>query len=236
MKNTQKLALALAGIFATSTAPAQTTVFIGDAASQGVGVTDQQIPDNSNAGAFTYAFPNSGYTNSTGGPVSVTIDSINFWSEYGTGNVTPFFALYSGSNIGLATNYSVISTGSPISGATVGLHQADYTPSLGSGTFNLDAGQTLIAGFFQDSSVVPYFNALGDADYLFNNTAGSAASAGTGYTLPASVPNPLTANASYGTLTRTYAYNAELTVTPVPEPSAPALALLTGLTFLRRRK
>ncbi len=210
------------------------SVFIGDSTAQGASVTDRQTPDASNAGALTYAFANSGYTNSAATPVTITVSGIKFWSENGSGNGTPFFAIYSGTNIALASNFSVISIGTPISAATVGVHNASYSAALGSSSFTLGAGQTLITGFFQDSSVIPYLDASGDSEYIFNNTAGGPASAGTGYTLPTSVPNALTNNASYAGLSRTYAYNAEISV--IPEPASTALLLLSTLGLLRRRR
>jgi MYXO-CTERM domain-containing protein len=94
-------------------------------------------------------------------------------------------------------------------------------------TITLNAGDVLVAG---------YLNSVAAGVVRLNSAATGNAIDYTALvnTLPSSVPNPLTANASL-TLNRTLQYNVGFDVVPVPEPSMMSLGLV-GLALIGRRQ
>ncbi len=197
------------------------TVFIGDAFADGATVSGGPSTDSSNNGDITYAFYNNTYSNLSGADQLVTIENVNFFANLVSGSdVTAFVAILSGTGTAGA-DYSVISVSNAIS-ATAGLNNVAYAGSNAS--FTLADGDTLVTGFHQDGRIVAFDNG-GTVDYL--STGGNA--------IPGSTPGALTSDTNFG-LTRTYSFNVELDVNPIPEPSSALLLGLGGLALLRRRR
>ena len=195
------------------------TIYIGDAAPEGMIVTDQGNPDGANSGNITYGLHENPIVN---GPVKegYHLGSVNFWAD-GAGTLTPFVAVYNGSGVADNENYTILSVGDAITVTDTGLNNALFTVAGEHPIVPLAAGEILIAGFHQTAGIVP-FSGTGGADYLDGgNQIGP-------------VGGNLNADANWSDLTRTYAFN----IGTIPEPSR-ALLILIGfafpLLFTRRR-
>jgi len=224
----KKTILVLASLAVTAGLSQATTIYIGDRTT----ATDSQENHGTlDTGPLTYIFAgtnsaNDYYENTSGGLEQVTVSNIHIHA-LGTGNLTPFFALYSGSDHTdaqtlLGANYEIVDIGSAIAvSGPNGQKSLAY-----SATFTIAAGAKLVAGFYSDAGIVAY-NQGSEADptYITNgNTIGSVGN------------SPVNANFNAATRNRSYAVAFETDIVLVPEPSSTALLGLGGLALIMRRR
>ena len=221
-----KLLLPSALALCTTSIASAASFYLGDSASLGTAIVDNGVADTANAGAITYALHTSPYTNTSGAAESITLTEVNFWNDNAGGSLTPYVALYNGSGIAAAANYAFSSIGDPIAGSA-GLNNASFNVGGSNPTFTLNAGDTIVAGFYQDRGMVPFGDFAGEFDYL---DEGNELGAGVGGTFGE--------NAQWSNLGRRYSFNIGFEAAPVPEPSVALLlpAALGGLCLLRRRR
>jgi len=181
------------------------TIYIGDDAAEENFISDLGSVDSANSGNITYFFTTSSHTNNSGAAVNLTATGVNFWAD-ASGTLTPFVALYNGGSNASVNSYSILVKGDPISASPGQLNNVSFDSDGGNPEFTLAPGQTVVAGFHQDTGIVP-FGGGGDGDFIQ-----------TGNVLPASFPNPPTAGANWSALGRTYAFNISLEEAEDPLP------------------
>jgi len=175
-----------------------TGIYIGDAAPLFSAVVDNGQVDSANGGNLTYALQGSPYTNTLGAAQEIQVTKVNFWAD-GGGDVTPFLALYDGTDVGLAASYSILLIGDVITATPGEVNNVDFTVDGKPASFILEEGQTVLAGFHQNFGVVP-FGQPGDADADFLDTNRTIGEIG----------SPFIEDANWSTLARTYAFNIAL--------------------------
>jgi lysophospholipase L1-like esterase len=183
------------------------TIYIGDDSPEGLNITQGTGQDTS-GGAVTYGFVTTPttYANTSSFIQLVNLTQVNFYAGTASGTLTPFVSLYTGNqtatSIQTATNYRVLLIGDPIS--VTGNSGRQNTQFLVGGmnpTLTLAPGQVLTVGYLSSSGgVVQYGSGSGTIDYV-----------ALGNTLPATVPNSFTANATTS-LDRTLKYNVGFSV------------------------
>ncbi|MFT5857650.1 MAG: hypothetical protein ACI8XO_004912, partial [Verrucomicrobiales bacterium] len=187
-------------------------IYIGDDAAQATSVTDLGTVDSANSGNITYFFTSDVYTNNSGGAVDLKVTKVNFWAD-GSGTLTPFVAIYNGGSLASANSYSILAKSDPISATPGQANSVSFDVGGSNPTITVGAGETVVAGFHQTAGIVP-FGGGGDADFIQSNNL-----------IPATLPNPPTANAEWSTLGRTYAFNIAL-----DEPENPLAPTDIGLS------
>ncbi|MFT5110370.1 MAG: hypothetical protein ACI9UA_006024, partial [Pseudoalteromonas tetraodonis] len=187
-------------------------IYIGDDAAQATSVTDLGTVDSANSGNITYFFTSDVYTNNSGGAVDLKVTKVNFWAD-GSGTLTPFVAIYNGGSLASANSYSILAKSDPISATPGQANSVSFDVGGSNPTITVGAGETVVAGFHQTAGIVP-FGGGGDADFIQSNNL-----------IPATLPNPPTANAEWSNLGRTYAFNIAL-----DEPENPLAPTDIGLS------
>jgi lysophospholipase L1-like esterase len=193
-------------------------LFIGDDAAEGTNITAGNSAGDS-VTVLVYDFvQNNGstYTNTTASTISVQLTKVDFYAGSKSGNITPFVSTYTGGQttaaVSNAANYSVILIGDLIAEtANSGLQNLQFTRSGTNPTVTLGPGAVLTTGFLTSSADVVELNSAhtGLIDYIHN-----------GNDMPATLPNPFTANDTYA-LDRTMKFNIGFRI--VPGPSATSI-------------
>lgn len=213
----------LVALFGMAAASAS-SIYIGDDAAAGLALTAGTAgPDTAGdpAGNLTYSFSSDSYENSSGSPLLLELQEVNFWAN-NPGTLTPFVAIYNGAGTDAGANYEILAVGDPIAGIA-GLNNAAFMVGGTTMAVNLGVGEQLTAGFHQSTGMVPWGDGTGD--YLKE-----------GNVIPA-VGGTLPGDTTWSGLGRSYRYNVGVDV--VPEPSVPVLLALPaalGLLVMRRRR
>ncbi|MEZ5304350.1 MAG: hypothetical protein R3F11_27460 [Verrucomicrobiales bacterium] len=177
------------------------TIYFGDAAAQGLAVTDGGGIRADLVGDLTYV-------SHSGAPVVFTVPAdgdyriteVNFFADL-SGTLTPFVARYLGVSTQLGSSYEILAKGDPLTvtsadntfGPSAGDHLENrlFTSGGSHPVISVLAGQQLVAGWFQSGNIV-YIGGggtQGAADYVYggNSIAGPVGSA-----LSANSGSPLT--------------------------------------------
>ncbi len=192
------LALVALAAFAASQVQGA-TVYIGDAATQGMAVTSGGGPRADTVSALTYALH-------TGSPTIYTapanqqlkLTEVNFFADL-SGTMTPFVARFLGGSTQTGTNYQVLAKGDSLvvvsSDAAMGPSAGDhlenraFTVTGVNPVINVNAGDQIVAGWYQQGNIV-YIGGggtQGAGDYIRSGDSLSGAAIG----------GPLTANSNY---------------------------------------
>lgn len=195
------LLVSLGWLFATEVRGALS--YIGDDSASGQAVVaGSSGPDGANGGSVTYAFTSGAYANSSGAPIELEVQEVNFWSN-SAGTLTPFVATYNGAGTGDGSNYTIVAVGDAISG-TAGLNNAAFEVGGAIPVVIVPNGESLVAGFHQSTGMVPWD--AGSGDYLKEDNV-----------IPA-VGGNLPASSTWSELGRGYKFNVgvELKSDPLP--------------------
>lgn len=217
--------------------PAQGAVsYIGDGAAFGAGQ-----PAGTGARAdfifpLSYLFSNEvvGVSFTAGSAMQITLTSVNLLAQ-DAGSLTPFVARYNGGSASNAGSYTLLAKGDVLSipaGSSSGvLFNGQFTVSGVNPTLSLNAGDTIVAGLFQTTSIV-----------VFSFTAQSATNDRIWQTNVTSGVNPgqtLTGGGDGFNFNLTYFYDIGFTqVSQVPEPNSVILmsTMLLAIAFVRRKR
>ena len=216
------------------------TVYIGDAAKQGLAISPASGRDDSCA--VTYGFVNtdgSGAVYTASATTVITITEVNFYKNAtteGTFRLTPFVAIFSGNStngsVKTGENYKVVAVGLPYTftgESSAELRNLVFASE--NSTITLQPGETLIAGFVNSGR--PGLVAFDDGatqnaiDYIAASNC-----------LPGGEGGHLTGdNPAHLDLNRTQKFNIGFEIVAVPEPSMLLLsAMTTGGLLMRRRR
>ncbi|MDO6497818.1 hypothetical protein [Photobacterium sanguinicancri] len=219
-------AIGLSILMMLSSTLSASTIYIGDDATYGQNLPFGTGSSNDRADSIrslTYIYSDNSYTASK--DESIKIDEVNLVSHFG-GNLTPFVAKYDGGALIAGSSYELITTGDTLAVAANSLLNLAFTVSGINPIINLLAGETIVAGLYQDERIVmidlssPTPDPTGDWIH-------------TGNVIPATSGQSFSAagNAEYFFRNTHYRYNIGLSAVDVPEPTA--LAMMTfGLVML----
>ena len=215
------------------------TIYIGDAAVQGMALTRETGSRADTVTNLTYeaTHPASLYTAPSAKQIKIT--QVNFYADMG-GTLRPFVATYNGASNQLGSSYKVIAIGDSIAVTPAGVLGNDATDHLVNTQFlvggvnpvlNINAGDVLSAGWQQQGNIV-YITGTGSAVpmYIAN-----------GLSIPGSVGSNLTMDSTWGFNFRTMEFNVGFELVQpedIPEPATLALLSLgaTGVGgYVRRR-
>lgn len=220
------------------TAPAAHAVtYIGDAAAFGTAVPVGPASGNDRADSITVLsyinsieMPGTFYT----APVNQTIQlvEVNYGAQ-AAGSLVPFVARYNGGATNNANNYTLLAKGdtltSPGTGIATGtLANQAFTVAGVNPMLNLLAGETIVAGWFQNNTIVVFdFTTATVNDRIWASNIVGAVSPGSNFT----------AGNSGFNFDEAYRFNIGFNVlAAAPEPATLGLVALGGIALLRRRR
>ena len=207
------------------------TNYIGDAASEGLAVTDAGGTRADSVVGLTYVLHTGSSLYTAPVDQNITLTEVNFYADV-SGTLTPFVVLFSGGSTQTATNYTFLAIGDALTvtssddniGVSAGDHVENRAFTIGGSnpSISLSAGDQIAAGWYQDTEIVFQGPATsGASDYIAQTNSIS------------SVGSSPTANSNFN-FDRTLAFN--IGFDPIPEPSSALLLGLSSLGLLVRRK
>ena len=178
--------------------------YIGGAFAQGLAVTAGASAGDS-VGNIVYDMPKAGicYTNLSGTAQTMQLVQVNFFTgSKGSGTITPFVSLYTGTQVNATTqvgaNYSVLSIGDAITVvAANALQNSQFLVGGVNPMITLNPGAVLTAGFLAST----------DHQISYDYNSGLDNYVHSGNSLPLTLPNPFTANSTYAAQNHTMKIN-----------------------------